>query len=625
MTGASCEDTHTFLCDVPHELGHGLTQCIPLSNQPGPLQNVFFRIPNLVRQVGHIPDRYLDLLEIASYVHCADRYVNRGDKESLYFSSWQRRLRYVIAVREYDFWSDDAVRNVLTQTLDFLTGDRHEFSFLPGRSTPKVHMFDGEALWPAEEGRLAVISFSGGLDSTAGALSTLANSTTNVLLASHVSSPSIRKTQTAIVEELKRRFPGRVFHILYHCNLKGTRSREETQRARSFLYVAIAAAIAKAYHLSTVHLFENGVTSVNLPPSGQYRNARASRTTHPKTIRGFSELLTLVEGKEFMVVNPFFWLTKTDVLRQLLSDGGFDLFASTVSCSRTFDKGVKHYQTHCGRCSQCIDRRFATAAAGLLEKENRGIYAYDFVTDDISPDPSWGREERSVLVDYIRLAKDLESATCEAFEDSWMEALIDVLDGLDMDEAEALVKLHDLFTRHSHQVIDGLTEFQREYRKAFLLRKPTPNSLVEIISTHEYLDPVERLAAERFARLARKAVLAAFRTHKPENEATVQDMLEALLQAHSQSLAREFPEVRFALSSARPDFSERTIYIEVKYVRRNATPSKISESMAADCTKYPLEAFILFLVYDPDGKIADTEAFATAFESKRRCLVSIIR
>ena len=50
-------------------------------------QNVKLALADFVCSVGHLPDRILDLLEIATYVFCADRLVPRGHNANLVFSS----------------------------------------------------------------------------------------------------------------------------------------------------------------------------------------------------------------------------------------------------------------------------------------------------------------------------------------------------------------------------------------------------------------------------------------------------------------------------------------------------------------------------------------------------------
>src|SRR3990167_4309503 len=286
---------HTFLYNGAKP-SNGTIDGTILDYRPGPIRNVIFKIPKLVEAVGHIPDRYLDLLELASYVFCADRYVNRGSLDSPYFSGWHRRFKHIIAVRDYNFWSDSNVHSLLESLLSFMSGDEHSFEFYPGHSTPKVDMFDGPDFYPPTTKEIQVVMFSGGLDSTSGTVDLLANSQSNLILASHVPQTGTKKTQMRLANELEHRFPRRVNHLMFECHLsKVKRSREETQRTRSFLYAAVGAAIAKAYHQRRILFFENGLLSINLPPSEQYQNARATRTTHPKVLSDLTRLLTLVE------------------------------------------------------------------------------------------------------------------------------------------------------------------------------------------------------------------------------------------------------------------------------------------------------------------------------------------
>lgn len=620
---------HTFLYNGAKP-SNGPIDGIILDYRSGPSRNVTFKIPKLVEIVGHIPDRYLDLLELASYVFCADRYVSRGSLDSPYFSGWYRRFKHIIAVRDYKFWSDSDVCSLLESLLSFMSGDEHSFEFHPGHSTPKVDMFDGPDFYPPTTKEIQVVMFSGGLDSTSGAVNLLVNSRSNLILASHVPQTGTKKTQMRLANELEHRFPRRVSHLMFECNLKGKRACEETQRTRSFLYAAVGAAIAKAYHQKRILFFENGILSINLPPSEQYQNARATRTTHPKVLSDLTRLLTLVEGSDFPVSNGFFWMTKADIVTLMKKNGCRDLLNSTVSCSRTFDKGIKHSHTHCGRCSQCIDRRFAIASAELLDEENRGIYTYDFVVDDICPDSKdkFGREERTLLIDYVRLAMRLRKQNIDSFEDEWLDHLTDIVDVIDTStETEAIEKLHKLFICYGNQVMNGILAFQREYADKMFGEKHQPNSLAEILSTQEYLEPPARLFAERIAKLITEALPLAFRTRLPSSEKEVQDHVEALMKSYSEELSREFPHIPFALGSTVPDFSLSVpcVYIEVKYLRGKTTPSKASAGIAEDCTKYPKDAFLLFILYDPERQIKDDRAFADSFEQKRACLIRLVR
>ena len=92
-------------------------------------------------------------------------------------------------------------------------------------------------------------------------------------------------------------------------------------------------------------------------------------------------------------------------------------------------------------------------------------------------------------------------------------------------------------------------------------------------------------------------------------------------------LVREHPAVSFAGGHSVPDHGsdDLDIVVEAKYVRGGTTPSKASEGMAADRTKYLQEIHILFVVYDPEHAIRDDQQFVNDFESRGRCTVLILR
>lgn len=622
------EKIHSFCYNLPPD--KEFSEAIILSYHKGLKKNVTFHLPRFIETIDFIPDRYLDLLELASYVYCADRFIARGSVTSPYFTGWHRHFKHKAFVRDFEFWSDPKVIKKIESTLSFLSGDFHQFNFFPGHKTHKVHMFEGEKYWPAPSSNSLVVMFSGGLDSTCGALDLLRNSTNNIYLASHVSSPGIKKTQNAIIKELSKRFPNRVHHLAFGCNLSGKRAREESQRTRSFLYAAVGATVAKRYNLRSFLFFENGVLSVNFPPSEQYQNARVTRTTHPRFLFEMSELISLIEEKEFKILNPLFWNTKADIVKLLFDNDGIDLVSSTVSCGRVFDKGVKHDKTHCGRCSQCIDRRFGFAAAGLLDQENRGTYAYDFVIDNICPDndTDFGREERTILVDYLRIAREHFDINVDTFYDIWLDQLTDLVDYIDgISDEDKIEKLHRLFFKHGNQVKQGILNFQNDYADIMLGSKPLPNSLSEILSTREYLDKPARLVAKRISEILKFGVPIAFQTRIPLNETEVQDQIEALLNEKAIDLQREYPYIPIGLAKTVPDFSTITpsVFVEVKYLRGKLSPSQTNREIAEDITKYPDNTFLLFVIYDPERKVKDDKSFSKEFENKRECDFCFIR
>ena len=67
------------------------------------------------------------------------------------------------------------------------------------------------------------------------------------------------------------------------------------------------------------------------------------------------------------------------------------------------------------------------------------------------------------------------------------------------------------------------------------------------------------------------------------------------------------------------------VLVEAKYVRGATSPSKVSDGIAADITKYPQDRHILFVVYDPQRIIRDDQLFKSDFESRGRSTVLVVR
>lgn len=581
---------------------------------------VNLQLPRFVDQVYHLPSRVLDLLEIAAYVFAADRAAHRGPREAVELHAWRRTMHFVIRVRDADFWNQDPVRNKLSAALLFMTGDRdYLFDFIPGHSTPPTSLFDREEFAVAPQEPSSVALFSGGLDSLAGVLARLKSTNEILYLISHRSGqPSTKRTQRKIVGALRATYPGRIRHYSFDCGLSHHRAAEETQRTRAFLFCSIAFALAHRLSLDSFLACENGVTSLNLLRRQDLIGARSSRTTHPKTQYLMSEFLSELRGSKFEISNPFWNQTKTDVMDFLNRRNGRDLIGSTVSCSKTFQR--LESATHCGCCFQCIDRRLAAYAAGLQDVDNVGIYSQDIFTQRIeSP------ETRTTALDYIRQAVRFSTETDDAFALARLSELAEITDYVPGTEDEAVEAVWKLCHRHGEQVLMALKEIRRHLDD---LRFEVRNgSLLQLISDREYLKANPERLAGRIGAMLRESIPVAFRRARPKNENEVNDQIDALLRAHGDDFRREFPTTQFCSAKVVPDHEARaaSLIVEAKFIRKGTTPSKASEGIAADITKYPGGAFILFIVYDPERAIADDVTFKKDIQRKRKCLVTVIR
>jgi 7-cyano-7-deazaguanine synthase in queuosine biosynthesis len=575
-------------------------------------------LPDFVRSVGTIPSRVLDLMELAGYLFAADRLTARGQPDALMFDSWSRRFHIAMKVRDAKFWGDEITRRKLAELLVFMTGDReYNFDFQPGHTTDRAHLFDSDEFQITPEKPHHVMLFSGGLDSLAGAIERLNKSTDIVCLVSHRSGqPSTAMTQTRLVEALAQRFPGRVKSYRFGTGLTGNRAVSETQRTRTFLYGSIAFALATALGQKEVTFYENGLTSLNFPRRQDLLNARASRTTHPRTMFLLSEFLSHVGGKPVALNNMYRWKTKADVLEVLKAHRAEDLIPSAVTCSRTTMTRGDH--THCGGCFQCVDRRFSASAAGLSDVDHSGLYTLDMLSENIADG-----QVKTVILDYIRLGFGFEADTADSFFDKWLTEISDAM--LRGDREEQFVR--DMFgfvNRFGKQTVAALQAFSRA---TDIRTKPVAGSLLDMIQQQEYLKSESERFAQKLAEKLQRAVPAMFANNRPVNENDFNDKIQGLLQADAEEYRREYPATQFALARVVPDheFQNYHVLIEAKYIRAGTALSRVTDQIAADIVKYPVDAYIVFAIYDPDRAIRDDARFAADIESHRKCRVLALR
>lgn len=632
MTAGS--SLRVVLCNgaqIPAELeGASGVTVVPLEYRTGQQteRNVRISLPDFVRDVYYVPDRILDLLELAAYVFSADRLASRGRVDDLEYHAWDRAFHFVIRVRDHVFWTQESVARSLSEALCFMTGDRdYTFTFQPGHSTSPTGLFDREdfRLGAADT---CVTLFSGGIDSLAGAVQLLETTDGRVCLVSHrTPRPHVQKAQRQLVEALNSLYPGRIDYYKFRCSLTGDRAVEESQRTRGFLFSSIAFALCSVLVRKELFVYENGVTSINMPRRQSGRNARTSRTTHPKTLASLSAFFSLVNESPMRIEAPFLWKTKTEVLDVLKSYHRDDLIPLSLSCTRTFPTGTEHstqegdpsQKTHCGGCYQCIDRRFAAYASGL-DKVDREVYATDFISKPVS-----NGVVVTALMDYVRQARDFAVWNSDYFYQQALNELVDVVDYVGCDsEEEAVEMVWQLCHRHGKQVDLAIRRMRDLYDHPFY--NISPGSLLDRINEREYLrEPVERLVEALCKRLV-EAIPIMFRD-PPKDERDFNDKVEAIIQTDRQNFEREHPAVKFGITHVVPDHSlnEYDLLIESKYLRKSTTPSKATDGIAADLTKYPAASHKLFIVYDPFRSIARDRDFCESFESKGRCTVRIIR
>ncbi len=450
--------------------------------------NVNLRIENISSTlIQNIPSLIIDLLEIGSYVYCADQSITRGGKTwAQNGKDWYRNFIVNIPVRNPDIWGRPEIKKCLSETLEFLSDDSYDFKFRQlKKDAPRQQYFDFSQGW-SEFDTDSILLFSGGLDSLAGGLDEMVEHNRDIVLVSHRPMPKISSRQTSLVNELKREFEGKrkLLHIPVWVNKDPGITHDANQRTRSFLYASLAVAVAKMTQKDTIKFYENGIVSCNLPISEQIVGTRASRSTHPKALSLFSEFFSLLFDRPFKVENPFFGYTKSDVVKSIGDKGYHRLIASTHSCSHT--RQTLQLNKHCGTCSQCVERRIATEFNGFQEFDPKEYYDIDLFRDSLKKP-----EDRTMVESYISNSLGLEDVSFEDFISRYPETTR-IINQLGMPASKAADLVYNLHKRHGNQVSQVITQQIEANAGNLAHRKLSFDSLLPMlirkVTAKKYLD-----------------------------------------------------------------------------------------------------------------------------------------
>ena len=427
-----------------------------------------------------VPAVFRDLIDIATYVYCADQAVTRGGDGVVDFGeNWRRRLFFRISVREPAFWKDPSILGQLTATLSFLSDDEYEFEFDQLNDDPPLNRYIEFNSTPYDGIVEEVVMFSGGIDSLGGAVQEAIIDKRKVILVNHESTSKLvprRNHLLALLAAQAKEY--QPLHFPVRINKAKKLGHEYTQRSRSFLYASLGATIATMTGLNRLRFYENGVVSLNLPPSPQVIGARATRTTHPQVLMAFSRLFAALAGKPFTVENPFLWKTKTEVVRLIGDAGCGEMLKFSTSCTHTWETTIQHPQ--CGTCSQCIDRRFAVLAAGQEANDPGEAYKVDLLIGERKATEAKKGDPRTILAAYLETANEIEKMDALRFFGRFGEASR-VLRHIGGNPEAVAMQVFDLHRRHAKQVTGVIDAGLAKYGPAIRKRELPASCLLRLV------------------------------------------------------------------------------------------------------------------------------------------------
>ena len=206
-----------------------------------------------------------------------------------------------------------------------------------------------------------------------------------------------------------------------------------------------------------------------MPISVQVVGSRATRTTHPLVLEHFREFFSAAISKSMEIENPFIWKTKAEVIGSIVQRGCGALIKHTVSCTRTYD--ITKLHTHCGCCSQCLDRRFAVLAANATDYDPVEMYKVELLTGERHKD-----HDKTMAESYVRTALELRDMGELAFFGRFGGEIARVLTCFPSYGADDVGRrVLDLHQRHARAIGDVL-KAAVEMHSAELVNRSLPSS-----------------------------------------------------------------------------------------------------------------------------------------------------
>jgi 7-cyano-7-deazaguanine synthase in queuosine biosynthesis len=323
----------------------------------------------------------IDWFGVALAIYSADRFAPRHPAGPNGPTFWRRRIEVTLPVKDPATWKSATAS--LTTALEFLTEDDWTLQFV--ERSFRYAQEDQQQFEPMEtRGFSRVALFSGGLDSTAGALQQLSEHIEPCLLVSGSTHARLHEAQERLIGLLQATFSHRVkwLPVPYGFQLIAeSHGMESSQRCRGWVHVGLGLLAASLSGVDEVSVFENGTGAFNLPCEISQFGSQNSRAIHPVFLNRIATVASDLLGKKLHVRNPFIFDTKGGTLLHSAVAAHPHVIAESFSCE--FFPNYYSRQRQCGVCPSCLIRRAGLLAAGL--PDDGASYSWDVLRQGVPP------------------------------------------------------------------------------------------------------------------------------------------------------------------------------------------------------------------------------------------------
>jgi hypothetical protein len=312
------------------------------------------------RTQKYFPSVIADLIDLAVAIHASDRLAFQSLRQQ------QAQISVVLPVRHPETLNTSSFQEQLSNLMEWATGSKWIFEFQKrisaGRIVEQQPLISSAGPYVDE-----VTLWSGGLDALAGLYTRLKkNQDMAFMLFGTGSNDNVYLRQYHVFQALLPSFINRLnlCRVPIRFSESNTHKKNKISRARGVVFTLLGSACAYLMGQKVLNLYENGVGAINLPYRKSAIGLDHTRSVHPLTLLGVSNLVSDLVGDKFTIQNPFLFSTKAEMCQQLAEDKRDDLPALTVSC----DSPHRKQPIQCGYCSSCILRKQSLAASGILDQ-----------------------------------------------------------------------------------------------------------------------------------------------------------------------------------------------------------------------------------------------------------------